>query len=50
MALIYFAKEEYKKSLNIYENLLNLDKNNQNYKDKIKELNKKLQIKEIKND
>ena len=50
MALIYFAKEEYRKSLNIYENLLNLDKNNQNYKDKVKELNKKLQIKEIKND
>ena len=50
MALIYFAKEKYKKSLNIYENLLNLDKNNQNYKDKVKELNKKLQIKEIKND
>lgn len=48
MGLIYLAKEEYQKSLDIYENLLKLDKDNQDYIDKIKELKEKLQTKETK--
>ena len=48
IGLIYLAKEEYQKSLDIYENLLKLDKDNQDYIDKIKELKEKLQTKETK--